>query len=481
MIIIIEYVHQPRYFIAGSILPPLHSHSKKNNKMKRSAVTAFDPTPNLGSSSLLSSPSSDTNQQPTKKQRDVVESDETKEEVPVKMTVGQFYNRMITIPQSVKELVEPTLDDSDVPHYLWSKAEHEKMFEDSDKIKFKILAARGNKHTEAVMTTLRATASLPVVTSRSGVTYTWIKDDIYFKTVADVHNYLVKHAVKVEVKKYELHPWNDKRNRRIVSETGTMVTAKTKEEREKADAEAMPSDDDLWKLYIEAITEKFGIHQNLHKTTALTMAENMLISDSKFLDVLDHLVQVWDAKKGVTKHELGGEDFEVGDGTYLSLMRKEYKLAPDGFCNYFPYDNAPDHDRHGNNSPDSYGVPMMRIGHRQKNSGWDRRDEAWLCKFRSDGNPFFFNPETGHVTMASDGLGRGQVTKVTDGPFAGCVDTGGVCDAPCDSVQREVAITFSQLRTLINKIKGRTVVTSTSDSAPTTTSSSSSSLSSLLT
>lgn len=457
--------------------------------MKRSNAIAFSaatPTASCESSSSSSSSSSsvtaaastisdsDSNPQPTKKQQcdeNKLEGESKAAEVKIEdqVKVGQFHTRMITIPQSLNYLVDPTLNDPDVPHHLWSKAEHEKVFEDAEKVKFKILAARGNKHTEAVVSSLR------IISGQSR--FSWIKDDIYFKSVAEVHNYLVERAVKIEVKKYELHPWNDKRNRRVAKETGQEYeTIKLKAKGELKESDVI-GDEQLWKLHVEAVGEKFAIHQKLCETAALSVAEEICLSDGKFLDVLFDLVKAWDDHKGVIKDDHGNGDQVYGDGEYLSLMRKEYKLAPDGLCNYAPYGNQVERDHNGNNnSPDSYGVPAMRIGRHTNNARWRSHEEAWLCKFRTYGNPLYIGPD-GHVTISQCATGRADKPKFDKGPFSGCVDA--IYEArsePCQAVKREAAITLGQLRKLVYKLKGMATKVL---SLPVTSSSSPSSSSSL--
>lgn len=453
--------------------------------MKRSNAIAFSTsTPELSSippasSSILASPLVEANLSATKKQcgtagasGDEVETkdeDKVEPEVHIKETVGQFHDRMIPIPQLLDGKKSPW-------QYLWSKAEHERVFEDSEGIQFKILAARGNKYTEAILSNAGAKAG--------PLSFIWTVADICFKTVSEVHNYLQKRAVKVEINKHELHPWNYNRKARLAEEAELAglsndekehkdVEEERKAAEDKANAQPAPNDKELWELYVEAAKEKLDIFYNLSSTTALIMAEEMCLSDSKFLDVLDDLVRVCDEKKGVVKNDNTGRDLVLKDDAYVSMMRKEYKLVPDGLENYRPHRD--------NHNPDAYGVPGMRLGRRTQDSSWRNSEEAWLCRFLTCGNPLYVDRKTGYVTVSTCATGRAEKPKVSGGPFSGCVDAvyeSGVM--PCEQVQREAAITFSQLRTLINKLKGR-VVKSKSEPTSSSSSSSSSSLSSLAT
>lgn len=393
-----------------------------------------------------------------------------------KISIKDFYKKKVLIGGQVETEVKTKREDDedDVRHdpfsYLWSSHEDERLFEDKDGEEFKIKFCR-TSDTEAIL--LRPPGrgyrdyswSTEITThtafrkyhgSKDGYEYQEPDSPVVFRTVDEVITYLRKRATKVEVCCYELNPWNYRRHDKM----GLSKEAKDAENNKYG--EYIPGDDILWNLFVETVVEKRKKHENLRATIALPMAREFLLADQGLLKVADELILTLDSTGGRVMDDHRSYDKEgriLGDGAPITLMRKEYRLAPGAIGAY---------KTGGDRSArvESYGMPAVTIGRRINDIHHRDHDEAWLCGFNTCGNPYYRNKKDGLIHISTCATGQWERPTVDHPPFCGRVDTSHHSSSRHGNTgrqaQAQVTITIGQLRSLIKELTPSTSLAASS-------------------
>jgi hypothetical protein len=366
-------------------------------------------------STLVSTSASETSENIEKKicTEESKEAKETKEE---ELFLKDFYSKFISIPTKSKQT-----------KYLWSSYENEREFLDKSGTKFKIKSCR-TEETEAIV--LRAP------TYRGGDndwTTKLVEDNCsphVFRNVNEVVAYLADRASMIQVYRGELNQWNGGRYK--------MMGLDKKERERKFDeyGSYTPSDEILWKLFVETVKEKRQNCADLCKTSALTMAREFLESDQGLLKLTQDFITTLDKTGGrvIDDHSSSDDHINLNDDSPITLMRKEYLVAP-GVTGAYEKSSL----------VESHNMPAVQICRRTEDIHHRDHDDAWICGFKTHGNPYYVSKKDGLIHISTCATGKWERPIVDRPPFYGRVNTGGAKSTFC---QAQATIFIRDLRSL---------------------------------